>query len=202
MSQSLDFIGDYLAETKVILDEIDLYELSRLVSHIATLKRNNGRLFILGVGGSSGTASHAVNDFRKICRIETYTPTDNVSELTARTNDEGWENCFEQWLKGSNLTLLDSILILSVGGGSQEHNVSMNLVKAIDYAQTIGCDVLGIVGKNGGYTNQKADVCVIIPPLYSDKITPHTEGIASVLLHLIVSHPELKVEKTMWESIK
>ena len=154
------------------------------------------------MGGSAGTASHAVNDFRKICGIETYTPTDNVSELTARTNDEGFSTCFSEWLKISRLSEKDCLLILSVGGGNIEKNISMNLVKSIDYANEVGAKILGIVGRDGGYTKQKANACVLIPVLNSDRITPHTEGLASVVLHLIVSHPLLKTTQTKWESTK
>jgi D-sedoheptulose 7-phosphate isomerase len=159
-------------------------------------------LFILGVGGSAGHASHAVNDFRKICGFEAYAPTDNVSELTARINDEGWDTSFSEWLKVSRLGASDSLLIFSVGGGSSEKNVSLNLVRAIELAGQVGAKVFGVVGKDGGATKRAAQACVVIPPLYADRITPHTEGLAAVVWHLLVSHPALKRRATRWESVK
>ena len=154
------------------------------------------------VGGSAGHASHAVNDFRKICGFEAYAPTDNVSELTARTNDEGWETVFEAWLKGSRIGAADALLIFSVGGGDREKNVSANLTRAIDTAKAIGASVFGIVGRDGGYTAKNATACVVVPPLFNDRITPHTEGLAAVIWHLLVSHPALKVAATKWESTR
>jgi D-sedoheptulose 7-phosphate isomerase len=154
------------------------------------------------VGGSAGHASHAVNDFRKICRIEAYAPTDNVSELTARTNDEGWDTTFEAWLRGSRLGPGDGLLVFSVGGGDAEKNVSVNIVRAVDLAKSVKAEVYAIVGRSGGYTRKHADACVVVPPLFADRITPHTEGIAAVVWHLLVSHPALKVAQTKWESVR
>ncbi len=166
------------------------------------LRERNGRLFILGVGGSAANASHAVNDFRKLCAIEVYGPTDNVSELTARTNDEGWETVFSGWLKGSRLTGEDALLIFSVGGGDRERNISANLVGAVDYAKTIGAKVLGIVGSDAGHTAKEADQCIIVPAsLHAHHRTPHTECLSAVLWHLMVSHPDLKAAQTKWESL-
>lgn len=197
-----EFSKKYISETTYILSLIDLDAVDKIADGLCNVRNNNGRLFVLGVGGSAGTASHAVNDFRKICALETYTPTDNVSELTARINDDSFENCFSEWLKGSKLNEFDAILVLSVGGGNIEKNISMNLVKAIDYAKTKKSFVYGIVGRDGGYTKQMSDACVVIPPVYSENITPHTEGICSIMLHLLVSHPNLKVSQTKWESTK
>ncbi|NTW99379.1 MAG: SIS domain-containing protein [Geobacteraceae bacterium] len=166
------------------------------------IRKDGGRLFILGVGGSAANASHAVNDFRKITGIEAYAPTDNVSELTARTNDEGWASVFKSWLEGSHLRKEDGLLILSVGGGSLEKNISPNLVTAIQFAKTIGVRVIGIIGRDGGFTAQTADVSILIPVVNSDNVTPHTEAFQSVITHLIVSHPLLKINKTKWESVK
>jgi D-sedoheptulose 7-phosphate isomerase len=166
------------------------------------LRQKGGRLFLLGIGGSAANCSHAVNDFRKICGIECYTPTDNVSELTARTNDIGWESVFVDWLRGSKLTSSDGVFVLSVGGGSSEKNISVNLVRALDYAKEIGAKVFGIVGRDGGYTAKVADACVIIPSVNPETITPHTESFQSIILHLIVSHPSIKVSEMKWESVK
>jgi D-sedoheptulose 7-phosphate isomerase len=196
------FSEKYIIESITILSLIDREEIEKLAKGLLRIKDKNGRLFILGVGGSAGTASHAVNDFRKICEIETYTPVDNVAELTARINDEGWDGCFSEWLKGSKLNQNDGLLILSVGGGNQEKNVSMNLVKAIDYANSVASAVFGIVGRDGGYTKQKAEACVVVPTLEPDRTTPHTEELCSVILHLLVSHPILKVVQTRWESTR
>jgi len=196
------FTDLYFAETNAIISHIDCEDIESLVQSLCCVRDNGGRLIILGCGGSAGTASHAVNDFRKICNIETYTPTDNVSELTARVNDEGWETTFVEWLKGSRLNSNDAILILSVGGSDIEKGISINLAKAIDYAKEVNAQVLGIVGRDGGYTKQMADVCLVIPPLVTDRVTAHTEGLASIILHCIVSHPDLKVVQTKWESVK
>lgn len=165
------------------------------------MRNSGGRLFILGVGGSAANASHAANDFRKIAGIETYAPTDNVSELTARTNDEGWATVFEAWLRGSRLTSRDAILIFSVGGGNLEKNVSPNLVAALRYAKSVGARILGIVGRDGGYTAQVADACVIVPTVNAAHTTPHTEAFQAVVWHLLVSHPALKQAETKWESV-
>jgi D-sedoheptulose 7-phosphate isomerase len=200
--ESYEFITQYIQESIDILNELDLDAVYAVASYLANIKSRKGRLFVLGVGGSAGHATHAVNDFRKICKLETYAPTDNVCELTARINDEGWDSCFSAWLVGCNLNHNDGVLVLSVGGGSVEKNVSMNLVKALQYAINQNATILGIVGKDGGYTKQVANACVVIPPLVSNRITPHTEGLCSVVLHLLASHPLLKVESTKWESVK
>jgi D-sedoheptulose 7-phosphate isomerase len=175
--------------------------IERTVRILADTRAAKGRLFILGVGGSAANASHAVNDFRKICGLETYAPTDNVSELTARTNDEGWAGIFESWLRVSRLRAEDSLLILSVGGGNLEHNVSPNLVKAIQYAKSLGCKIMGIVGRDGGYTAKVADACVIVPTVNPVHTTPHSEAFQAVVWHLLVSHPALKQSETKWESV-
>lgn len=198
----MSFSDDFLSETVEVIRGLDRDAIEGIATGIAAVRARGGRLFILGVGGSAGHAGHAVNDFRKICDVEAYAPTDNVSELTARTNDEGWETVFAQWLKGSRVNGDDALLIFSVGGGSKERNVSANLVHAIDVASEAGASVFGIVGRDGGYTAKSADSCVVIPPLYGDHITPHTEGLAAVVWHLLVSHPALQVHTTMWESVR
>lgn len=185
----MNFTKRYIKESVAIIKSLDQKEIDRLAVDLAWVRYHSGRLFILGVGGSAATASHAVNDFRKIANMEAYAPTDNVAELTARTNDEGWETVFVEWLRSSHLRLHDALLILSVGGGSQ--NVSENLINAVDYAKQKDALVLGIVGRDGGHTLSVADSCVLISPLVEKRITPHTEGIASVVLHLLVSHPDL-----------
>ncbi len=199
---SRTFSQDFLVETVSLLEKIDSAAIEAVAVGLAEVRKSGGRLFILGVGGSAGHASHAVNDFRKICDIEAYAPTDNVSELTARTNDEGWDTTFSEWLKGSRVRKEDALLVFSVGGGNAEKNVSMNLVRAIDVAKSVGAKVYGIVGKDGGHTKKAGDATVIIPPLYPDRVTPHTEGLAAVVWHLLVSHPALKVTATKWESVK
>lgn len=196
------FASSFLAETVEVIRQIDAASVDRLAIGLGQVRDGGGRLFILGVGGSAGHASHAVNDFRKICAFEAYTPTDNVSELTARVNDEGWDSSFSEWLKVSRIGAMDAILVFSVGGGNVEKNVSVNLVRAIDLAKERNARVFGIVGKDGGYTKQIADECVLIPVISSDRITPHTEGLAAVVWHLVVSHPALKVSQTKWESVK
>lgn len=198
----MSFARSFLDESIEVLRRIDADEVDRVATGLASSREAGGRLFILGVGGSAGHASHAVNDFRKICRFEAYTPTDNVSELTARVNDEGWDSCFSEWLKGSRINAKDAILVFSVGGGNVEKNVSVNLVRAIDEARNAGAKVFGIVGKDGGYTKQVADACVLIPIVSTERITPHTEGLAAVVWHLLVSHPALKVTQTKWESVR
>lgn len=196
-----DFVRTYLDESVRVLNSLDAAELDALARGLGSARDGGGRLFILGVGGSAGHASHAVNDFRKICGFEAYAPTDNVSELTARINDEGWDTSFSEWLKVSRLGASDALLIFSVGGGSHEKNVSMNLVRAIELASEVGAKVFGVVGKDGGATRRAAQACVVIPPLYPDRITPHTEGLAAVVWHLLVSHPALKRRATRWESV-
>jgi D-sedoheptulose 7-phosphate isomerase len=197
-----DFVRSYLDESVRVLNSLDAAEIDALARGLGDARDAGGRLFILGVGGSAGHASHAVNDFRKICGFEAYAPTDNVSELTARINDEGWDTSFSEWLKVSRLGASDSLLIFSVGGGSSEKNVSLNLVRAIELAGQVGAKVFGVVGKDGGATKRAAQACVVIPPLYADRITPHTEGLAAVVWHLLVSHPALKRRATRWESVK
>lgn len=191
----------HLAEAAQVLRRLDSGEIEALVSALVSLRTRGGRLFVLGVGGSAGNASHAVNDFRKICGIEAYAPTDNVSELTARTNDDGWSSVFAGWLKTSRLSREDALLIFSVGGGSLEKNVSVNLVEALKFAKKAGADVLGIVGRDGGSTAKAARVCVLIPTVNAGTVTAHVESFQSVLWHLLVSHPKLKRVETKWESI-
>jgi D-sedoheptulose 7-phosphate isomerase len=198
----LSFAEKFLTETVAILREIPPQAIDALAEGLAGVRDGGGRLFILGVGGSAGHASHAVNDFRKICALESYAPTDNVSELTARINDEGWESSFSEWLKVSRLNAKDALLIFSVGGGDVQKNISVNLVRAIQLAKERSAKVFGIVGRHGGFTKESADACVVIPPLYPDHITPHTEGLAAVVWHLVVSHPSLKAKATKWESTK
>jgi D-sedoheptulose 7-phosphate isomerase len=195
-----NFSEQFLRETVEILEALDPGHLEALVDGLARVRQRGGRLFVLGVGGSAGHASHAVNDFRKICGFEAYAPTDNVSELTARVNDEGWDGVFAAWLEGSRLRADDGILVFSVGGGSRERNISVNLVQALELAKGVGASVFGIVGRDGGYTAQVADACVVVPPLFADHVTPHTEGLAAVLWHLVVSHPGLTRHETKWES--
>jgi D-sedoheptulose 7-phosphate isomerase len=190
----------YLNEAMTIIENINTDAIEKMVNLISTIKSKNGRLFFLGVGGSAANCSHAVNDFRKIVGMECYAPTDNVSELTARTNDEGWSTVFVEWLKISRLCANDGVFILSVGGGDLEKNISPNLVSALIYAKKTGAKILGIVGRNGGYTKQTADACVVIPTVNSESITPHTESFQSVIWHLLVSHPALKSHNTKWES--
>jgi D-sedoheptulose 7-phosphate isomerase len=195
------FSRDFIAETIRILRHVDLDAVESLARGLAEV-RDRGRLFILGVGGSAGHASHAVNDFRKLCGFEAYAPTDNVSELTARINDEGWDGSLAAWLKGSRLRTGDGLLIFSVGGGSPEKNISVNLVRAIELAREVGAKVFGIVGRDGGFTAQQADAVVVVPPLVPERITPHTEGLCAVLWHLLVSHPALKTQATKWEATR
>jgi D-sedoheptulose 7-phosphate isomerase len=196
------FSATYLAETKAVLDAIDPQLLETVAEGLARVRDGGGRLFILGVGGSAGHASHAVNDFRKICGFEAYTPTDNVSELTARVNDEGWDTTFVNWLRGSRLRAGDGLLVFSVGGGSREKRVSNNLVLALEHGKKVGARIYGIVGRDGGFTREAADACVVIPPLNPERVTPHTEGLCAVMWHLLVTHPALKMQATKWESVR
>jgi len=217
------FIEQHLRETAAIVQQLDVAAIERMVALLVAVRARGGRLFLLGVGGSAGSSSHAVNDFRKLCGLEAYSPIDNVSELTARINDEGWENCFADWLKASRLRAEDALFILSVGGGNLEKNVSPNLVRAIQLAsvgggnleknvspnlvraiqlaKSVGSSVLGIVGRDGGYTAREADACVIVPVVNPEAITPHTESFHVVVWHLLVSHPDLKRMATKWESV-
>lgn len=196
----MSFSQTYLSETQQVIDQIDADALEKMADELAAVRERGGRLFILGVGGSAANASHAVNDFRKICGFECYAPTDNVSELTARTNDEGWATVFAEWLKGSRLKAEDGLLIFSVGGGNLEQNVSPNLVEAIKVAQETEASIVGIVGRDGGYTAKAANACVVVPTVNADHVTPHAEAFQGVLWHLLVSHPKLKVNRTKWES--
>jgi D-sedoheptulose 7-phosphate isomerase len=198
----MTFTEQFLAEAAEILRQIDTAAVERVAGVLADCRGRGGRLFILGVGGSAANASHAVNDFRKICGFEAYAPTDNVSELTARTNDEGWAGVFDSWLRVSRLREADALLIFSVGGGNLENNVSPNLVAAVRYAKTVGARVTGIVGRDGGYTAQAADACVIVPTVNVRHVTPHAEAFQAVIWHLLVTHPALKQAETKWESVK
>ena len=196
------FARTFLQETVTIVEKLDDEEIERLAAGLAAVRDAGGRLFILGVGGSAGHAGHAVNDFRKICRFEAYAPTDNVAELTARVNDDGWDTSFSEWLKGSRIGPADAVLVFSVGGGDRDKNVSVNIVRAVELAMEVGAKVYGIVGRDGGFTAQSADACVVIPPLNPERITPHTEGLCAVVWHLLVSHPALQAEPTKWESVR
>lgn len=196
----MSYVKQHLEEAARVLAGLDTEAIERMVALLADLRARGGRLFFLGVGGSAANCSHAVNDFRKIAGIEAYTPVDNVSELTARTNDEGWESVFVNWLKGSRLQAKDMVFVFSVGGGSLEKNVSPNLVLALRFAKEVGAQVVGVVGRDGGYTAQVADACVVIPTVNGDTVTPHTEAFQAVIWHLLVSHPALKASQTKWES--
>lgn len=198
----MNFTETFIAEAIEILNKLEVAAIEKMAEVLAQTREQGGRLFILGVGGSAANASHAVNDFRKIVGIETYAPTDNVSELTARTNDEGWASVFKSWLEGSHLNAKDAILVFSVGGGNLEKNVSPNLVLALQFAKEVGAKVVGVVGRDGGYTARVADACVVIPTIHSEHVTPHTEAFQSVVHHLLVTHPTLKVAQTKWESVK
>jgi D-sedoheptulose 7-phosphate isomerase len=199
---STSYTAIHLSEASRIIGLIDAATIERVAELLAASRARGGRLFFLGVGGSAGNCSHAVNDFRKLAGFEAYAPTDNVSELTARTNDEGWETIFEAWLRGSRLRSDDAIFVLSVGGGSLEKNISPNLVKAVQYAKKVGATVVGIVGRDGGYTATVADACVIIPTVNPETVTPHAEAFQAVVWHLLVSHPLLKMSATKWESTR
>jgi D-sedoheptulose 7-phosphate isomerase len=197
----MSYSAQHLQETAAIVAQLNPDDCERCVTELVGVRTRGGRLFILGVGGSAANASHAVNDFRKIGGIECYAPTDNVSELTARTNDEGWASVFVEWLRGSRLRKEDALLIFSVGGGNLEKNVSPNLVMALQYAREVGTRVIGIVGKDGGYTAKVADACVIVPTVNANNITPHSEAFQAVIWHLFVSHPAVKLNQTKWESV-
>src|SRR5688572_14632186 len=190
----------HLREATQIIEKLDIGAVEKIVSLLAELRQRKGRLFFLGVGGSAANCSHAVNDFRKIVGIESYAPTDNVSELTARTNDEGWASVFVEWLKVSQLKAQDMVFVFSVGGGNLEKNISPNLISALQYAKEVGAKILGVVGRDGGYTARVADACVIVPTVNPDTVTPHTEAFQAVVWHLLVSHPNLKAKQTKWES--
>ena len=198
----MNFTETFIAEAIEILNKLDVAAIERTVDLLARTREQGGRLFLLGVGGSAANASHAVNDFRKIVGIEAYAPTDNVSELTARANDEGWASVFRGWLEGSHLNSQDAVLVFSVGGGNLEKNVSPNLVLALQLAKEVGAKIAGVVGRDGGYTAQVADACVIIPTVHAEHVTPHTEAFQAVVHHLLVTHPRLKAAQTKWESVK
>jgi len=198
----MSFTQQFLTEVQQVTSQLDTDAIEKVAEELAQIRQRGGRLFILGVGGSAGNAGHAVNDFRKICDFEAYAPTDNVSELTARTNDDGWPSIFSEWLKGSRINAKDGLLIFSVGGGNLEKNVSPNLVNAIQVAKSVGASVVGIVGRDGGYTAREANAVVIVPTVNPLHVTPHSEAFQAVIWHLLVSHPKLKVAQTKWESTK
>lgn len=198
----MSYTAAYLQEAIEILQNIDQAQIDRMVELLGDLRSRSGRLFILGVGGGAGHASHAVNDFRKIAGIESYCPSDNVSELTARINDDGWDTCYANWLMGSRLNSKDMVLVFSVGGGDAEHNISMNLVRALQYARQTGATIMGIVGRNGGFTAQVADACVLVRVPNPATVTPHTEAFQAVVWHLLVSHPAVKTAEMKWESVR
>ena len=197
----MSYAQQHVNEAIDILNKMDVSAIEQMVDLLAVIKQDGGRIFFLGVGGSAGNCSHAVNDFRKIVGIESYAPTDNVSELTARTNDEGWATIFVEWLKTSKLSARDAVFVFSVGGGNFEKNISPNLVMALQHAKTVGAKITGVVGRDGGYTAQVADACVIVPTVNAETITPHSEAFQAVVWHLLVSHPKLKANQTKWESV-
>ena len=198
----MEFIKQYLKDAVSITSKINKLEIEKMISLIEKVREQSGRIFFIGVGGGAGNASHAVNDFRKICGIESFTPTDNVSELTARINDNGWETSYLDWLKGSKLCSSDMIFVFSVGGGNLEKNISVNIVRSLQYAKEVGAKICGIVGRDGGYTAKVSDACIIIPPINTLTITPHTESFQAVIWHLLVSHPRLQKFNMKWESTK
>jgi D-sedoheptulose 7-phosphate isomerase len=198
----MSFAQQHLQEAARILERLDVEAIERVVDVLAQVRSRGGRLFFLGVGGSASNCSHAVNDFRKLAGFEAYAATDNVSELTARTNDEGWEGVFAAWLAGSRLRREDGVFVFSVGGGSLEKNISANLVRALQHAKSVGATIVGVVGRDGGYTAQVADACVIIPTVNPETMTPHSEAFQAIVWHLLVSHPRLKVAPTKWESTR
>jgi D-sedoheptulose 7-phosphate isomerase len=198
----VEYIETFLKEATEVISRIDKKSIEKTIRILVDLKKSGGRIFFIGAGGSAANASHAVNDFRKIAGFEAYAPTDNVSELTARTNDDGWQSVFVEWLKGSRLKPNDVLFVFSVGGGSLDKNISVNIVKALQYAKDIGAKICGVVGRDGGYTAQLADACVIIPTIRSSTVTPHTEAFQAVIWHLLVSHPLLAENEMKWESIR
>jgi D-sedoheptulose 7-phosphate isomerase len=198
----MTYVKQYIEEAMLILNQLDQSAIERTADLLYQLRERAGRLFLLGVGGGAGHASHAVCDFRKIAQIEAYSPSDNVSELTARVNDDGWESCYSNWLRGCRLNNADMIFIFSVGGGDARKNISANLVRALDYAREVGARICGVVGRDGGYTAQVADACVLIPVVNSSTITPHTESFQAMIWHLLVSHPKLKIAEMKWESVQ
>ncbi|MBX7220713.1 MAG: SIS domain-containing protein [Blastocatellia bacterium] len=198
----MSYVQTFLAEATRIIEQLDVTALECLIDTLLMVRERNGRLFFLGVGGSAANASHAVNDFRKICGFEAYAPTDNVAELTARINDDGWDTVFANWLRGSRLQSDDMVMVFSVGGGDLERNISPNLVRALEYAKSVGAAIGGVVGRDGGFTARTADACVIIPTVNSETVTPHTEAFQAVVWHLIVSHPKLRTSHMKWESTR
>lgn len=198
----MSYTKSYLNDASKIIEMLDVPNIEKMIHLIKDTREKGGRVFFIGIGGGAANASHATNDFRKIAGIEAYAVTDNISELTARTNDEGWETVFIEWLKGSKLKPEDMVFVFSVGGGSSEKNISKNIVNALDYAESVGSSICGIVGRDGGYTARIADICIIVPTVNSSTVTPHTESFQAVLWHLLVSHPELAAYEMKWESVK
>ena len=198
----MTYIKKFIGQTAQVLQQLDQKSVEGVLNLLIAVKARAGRIFFLGVGGGAGHASHAVNDFRKIAGIEAYTPTDNVSELTARVNDDGWETSFAHWLRGSRLNARDMVFVFSVGGGDMQRNISANLVRALQYAKEVGASICGIVGRDGGFTAQVADACVLIPVVDPETVTPHTEGFQALVWHLLVSHPHLKAAEMKWESTR
>ena len=197
-----NYINSYLTEVKQIVEGINVSDIEKMIHLIVDIREKKGRLFFLGVGGGAGNASHAVNDFRKIAGIECYTPVDNVSELTARVNDDGWDTTFVHWLKGNRINSNDGVFVFSVGGGNAQKNISPNIVNALMFSKKAGTRILGVVGRDGGYTAKVADACVVVPTVNKETVTPHTEAFQSVICHLLVSHPAIKVHEMKWESMK
>ena len=198
----MDYIDKYLNEISEVSSKLDKKEIEKMISLLINLRNKEGRIFFIGVGGGAGNATHAVNDFRKICGIESYSPVDNVSELSARINDDGWETSFVNWLKGSHLSSDDMLFVFSVGGGNIEKNISANIVRSLEYAKSINTTICGVVGRDGGYTAQVADACIVIPPINPSTVTPITESYQAVVWHLLASHPKLQINEMKWESIK
>jgi D-sedoheptulose 7-phosphate isomerase len=201
-TDAMSYVNEYIGEAIAIVKRVDQAAIERTVDLLVELRQRGGRLFVLGVGGGAGHASHAVCDFRKIAQIEAYTPTDNASELTARVNDEGWDTCYANWLCGSRLNEKDMVFVISVGGGDAKKNVSTNLVRALDYAREVRATICGVVGRDGGYTAQVANACVLVPVVNSSTVTPHTESFQAMIWHLLVSHPKLRVAEMKWESLQ
>lgn len=200
MNEHIQYVESFLADSKAIIDAIDVRVVAAMVDEIRGVRDREGRLFFLGVGGGAGHASHAVNDFRKIAGIESYAPTDNVSELTARINDDGWDSSYKAWLAGSRLSSRDAVFVFSVGGGDEERGVSVNIVRALAYAQQVGARIVGVVGRDGGYTARVANACLVITPVRAETVTPQTEGFQALIWHLIVSHPDIQRHEMIWDS--
>jgi D-sedoheptulose 7-phosphate isomerase len=198
----LSYVAQYLQQAAQILQKLDQSAIEKTADLLVDLRNRSGRLFLIGVGGGAGHASHAVCDFRKIANIESYAPSDNVSELTARVNDEGWDTCYANWLRGSRLSKLDMVMVFSVGGGDAKQNISTNLVRALEHAKQVGARICGVVGRDGGFTAQVADACVLVPVVETSTITPHTESFQALVWHLLVSHPKLRVAQMKWESVQ